>query len=342
MKKTLSGALSIIKRPAQKINARLIIVLIILAMAILPFIRIALLPANFIFNINAHSSVFTLETPDEPTVTKWRINGAVICSRTRLQTARQGSEQTAGYCGSWNGYRFADPELTLELQGANKITLETKPDGTLYLALRENRAHSVRKLSFTDSNRRPILLGAKVNLVWPAKSMKAGNEPYEHPLFPFMGIATIGRDVNWASRGILNTGKVFVYASDLSSTNKRNLVDQTELMLGDQVRLDSIVLNDEPVFPKGFVRYQPDADHHDLDIVAFGKASQIRIERFGDNGYDFEPSIWSRILKDQFLLTLESTLFASLMLLFPLLPVFEKNTATRIKILKRIKANRKS
>ena len=43
-----------------------------------------------------------------------------------------------------------------------------------------------------------------------------------------------------------------------------------------------------------------DADDEDnaVDVIAYGRAESVLIERYGDQGYDFRPSWWVRLIND--------------------------------------------
>ena len=94
---------------------------------------------------------------------------------------------------------------------------------------------------------------------------------------------------------MLSSGNIQVYTSD-DSPDKRQMVDEAELLLGDQVRLETAIKEAGAIPPKGFIRYVPGSSV--LDVIAFGAADHVRIERYGDNGYNFRPGDISKLRHD--------------------------------------------
>ena len=100
---------------------------------------------------------------------------------------------------------------------------------------------------------------------------------------------------------MLHSGNVVVYTAD-ESADKRKMIDEAELMLGDQVRLRQPEtkgrwrelllgwLEPQRPWPKGFVYVTEEDGEATMQVVAFGRAGSIGIERFGESGYDFEPA----------------------------------------------------
>jgi hypothetical protein len=282
-------------------------------------------PPQWIFSAKAKTGVVELVTPEDRE-TRWRINGAVICSRRELAATSATASRSRladSTCGSeaWTGYRFEDPEQTLILQGAIHVTLELARDHRLLISLRQRKPKTTpdgRKrgatLSFTDGTP-DIELGEngtlKVNLIWPGTNL-AIPDSYTDRIFPFSGVATTGRDINWTGTSLLVEGTIQVYTSD-DSPDKRQLVDEAELMLGDRIRLLDYTRSDVRIFPKGFVRYAPGSPY--FDVVAFGAADRVRIERYGENGYDYRPGMISQLTHDPVLIWLLSFLIAAIGLL---------------------------
>jgi hypothetical protein len=174
-------------------------------------------------------------------------------------------------------------------------------------------------LSFTDGTP-DILLGGdsriRINLIFP---MTRADAPRER-VFPFIGETTIGRDVNWAGSSLLGGGSIEVYTADVTA-DKRKQIDKAELLLGDQVRLAATRRADALVYPKGFVRSVSSGDS--LDVIAFGAADRVRIERFGDNGYDLKPSLLLQLLNDSLLLLAMSVFVAAVGLITGMASVIE-------------------
>jgi hypothetical protein len=314
------------KTPIARIKQLLLwLVLLGLLLMALAVVRSLLHPPQWIFSAKAKTGVVELLTPDDRE-TRWRINGAAICIRGELGASPatvDGARLADSICGStaWTGYRFRDPELTLILQGAVHVTLELAGDQRLFVSLRQRQSDAAtddRKkgaiLSFTDGTP-DIVLGKngslKVNLIWPGTDLPAPDS-YTDRIFPFSGITTIGRDINWTGTSLLIEGDIEVYTYD-DSPDKRQLVDTAELMLGDRVRLLDFTRDDLRISPKGFVRHAPGSRY--FDVVAFGAADRVRIERYGENGYDFRPGLISQLTRDPLLIGLLSFLVAAIGLL---------------------------
>jgi hypothetical protein len=289
---------------------------------------------QWVFSVQAQTRVVELVTPADRE-TKWRINDAIICSRGELELP---PDQTAlillrdGRCGGrWNGYRTYDAEQTLILKGAFHVVLESRQDHTLFLALRTHKpaeADPATKsadttgalkmkhgawLSFSDTTP-DIELGEagklRINIIFPKEQATVEGARTDR-VFPFSGDTTIGRDVNWAGSSMLTQGSVQIYTAD-ESPDKRMLVDETELLLGDQLRLDPVIRDKKWMYPKGFIRFSAQQTY--LDVIAFGAADRVRIERYGDNGYNFKPSKPSLLIHDP-LFVLVATIFLALIAL---------------------------
>lgn len=110
---------------------------------------------------------------------------------------------------------------------------------------------------------------------------------------------------------MLREGTLAVFTASDESLAKRSQVEEVALMPGDQVRLERH--DSGGVFhPKGFVRFDRaggDAPAS-LAMVAFGRAESLRIERFGDSGYEFKPGWWVGILHDRRLMMASAILVA--------------------------------
>ena len=314
------------KWPVARIKQLLfgLVLLALLSMGLMAA-RSLLHPPLWIFSAKAKTGVVELVTPEDKE-TRWRINGAVICSRGELAVTSAAIIQARladSTCGSeaWTGYRFQDPELTLILKGTVHVTLELARDHRLFISLRQRKPKkgpdgrkSGATLSFSDATPDIELVknGAlKVNLIWSGTNLPIPDS-YTDRIFPFSGITTIGRDINWTGTSLLVEGTIQVYTSD-DSPDKRQLVDSAELMLGDQIRLLDFTRGDVQISPKGFVRYAPGSPY--FDVVAFGAADRVRIERYGENGYDFKPGMISQLTHDPMLIWLLSFLIAAIGLL---------------------------
>jgi hypothetical protein len=145
-------------------------------------------------------------------------------------------------------------------------------------------------------------------------------------VFPFTGSVTIGRDIHWSGTGVLTGGRITVFTVS-ESAERRRAVDEAPLMLGDQVSLRG---DDEggSAAPKGFVRARLTAGEGGaFDVVAFGRAERMRVDRFGDSGYELSPSLPTRILNDPVLVLGGTFLVAFLGLVQNVLPLLDPDRA---------------
>lgn len=282
----------------------------------------ALFQPDWVFSVQADTSVVQITT-SENKETKWRVAGATICSRKQLEPSIEplSPPDPESPCRSWWSYSFEDPEQTLVLYGVVSVTLEIRDDGKLFISLREPRGAAVKggtetdkipkaRLSFTKSIPEVSLEREnklRVNLIFPPAEVDR--------IFPFSGVTTIGRDVNWSGTSLLTKGKIGVYTAD-SSADKRYRVDETEVLIGDQVRLDNA---------KGFARLSRGSLY--FNVVAFGAGDSVRIERFGDQGYDVRPRWLSRLTHDPLLLWIVPILAAFITVVATIPPLFKKEAS---------------
>jgi hypothetical protein len=213
-------------------------------------------------------------------------------------------------CGGsdWIGWRHpdADSEQVFRLNGGASATMQLRAQGGFEVSLRSSVDKSLGGYSVVGvdeaDNVDDVDLGSKVNLIW-------AEVPEQSLTLPFSGETTLGRAVSWFDTRVLHSGKVVVYTAD-ESADKRTMIDEADLMLGDQVRLAPPEhkprwFAPQPPWPelerpwhkpprrpwpKGFVYVTVEDDEHTMQVVAFGRAGSIGIERFGGSGYDFEPA----------------------------------------------------
>lgn len=243
-------------------------------------------PVPWEFSLEVDTEVAELRLqPDMET--RWLIDGAVVCSRTRLQLPEIYRLPSGGLCGSraWAGWRITQPEQVLLLRGGAAVVMEFV-DGRLAASLRSETEESLGTVSVTGVLE-GVELGSAINLIWPLDALPVAG-------FPFTGATTIGRAVSWSDPRMLRGGRVAVYSAD-QSADQRTLVDEAELMLGDQVQLGD---ESSDIWPKGFVRFTDREDQGPLQVVAFGRADSLKISRYGDNGYDFRPDYLSKLATD--------------------------------------------
>ena len=114
---------------------------------------------------------------------------------------------------------------------------------------------------------------------------------------------------------MLRGGTVSIYTAD-ESADKRTLVDETTLMLGDQVRLGDADGGES--LPKGFVRISAADDV--MRVVAFGRADRLRIDRYGESGYELKPGRFRKLASDPSVAFFGSLLAAYMTLILALQP----------------------
>ena len=297
---------------------RLATLSVILGMAALAlFILLRLIaPAEWEFGLEVVTEVGALEL-QPGAETRWRIDGAVICSREALALPdRFRLADSRAACGSrtWQGWQIDAAEQVVIIRGGVTAVLEATGAG-LAISLRADSADSVGTLSVVglfDG----VALGRGVNLLWSADDLEDMN-------FPFSGSTTLGRAVSWSDPRMLQEGSVAVYTAD-ESADRRTLVDEAELMLGDQVRLHSV---SESVWPKGFIRIS--GNDEPMKVVAFGRADSLSIERYGDSGYDFRPDFLARLLSDPAIAFWGSLFIGYMSLVFGLIPFLEGENVPR-------------
>ena len=277
---------------------------------------------HWVFSAQATSDVLEVVTPADRE-NRWLINGAILCTRDDLPTGDTNGAlkpYTSKRCDdSQKAYlAVTDQDLVLVLRGRLDALFEIQDDSTVHLYVRSVNQHpadgrgSPDKVQTTHEAPQQLRSGARLsftngagdidldndrlrlNIIIPASYERSGITHHGR-LFPFSGVITVGRDVNWAGTSVLERGSIRVYTAD-ESPDKRRQVDETSLLLGDQLRLDPVVRGNQTLYPKGFARLNP--GQRQLDVIAFGAADRIRIDRFGDVGYTFRPSTLSLLVHD--------------------------------------------
>lgn len=302
--------------------------LLSLAVATVPLVVVTVLvllllawlsPAGWYFSIHARSAVAALELP-QALETNWRIEGATLCAAQALPAlARLPAE--ASPCGSARWQAFALPEsegaeqvLVLGGRGAGEdepieARLELREDDGLQLSLRTAPGGSLGMLRPAPDTP-AVALGNALNLIW------RGEARPRDLVLPFVAEQVrVGRDVTWSDAAMLHSGTLSVFTSSEEAAARRSLVEEVQLLPGDQVRLGGSELTGTASGfpPKGFLRFarRPGEDAPALEVVAFGRADSLRVERFGDSGYDFRPGLWARLTHDG-RLTIATALLAAL------------------------------
>lgn len=273
-----------------------------------------IMPPQWQFSIEAETQAAELKFRPEGEI-RWQIDGATLCTRADLEIPARYLEGNTASCGSraWRAWRLSVPEQVLVLEGAVQAFMEMLPDGRFALSLRAPEGRDAGRLSVSSLPHEPAL-GAAVNVIWPSS---AGDRT-----FPYSGATTIGRAVTWSDARLLQAGNVVVYTGD-ESADRRTDVASAELMLGDQVRLEAPDAGG--IWPKGFVRVA--AGTGSMQVVAFGRADSLRIERFGESGYDFRPGWIARLASDPLITFWASVLIGYMTLILSLHP-FVQETET--------------
>lgn len=274
----------------------------------------AIVPAEWEFSIEAETEVAEINLRPKAR-TQWQVDGAVICVRGDLAIDMSFKlDRGQSPCGSraWRAWKISAPEQVLELDGDASATLSLRPEGGLALSLRAREGGTLGTFSVVGLVE-DAALGDAVNLIWteiPAQSLT----------FPFSGATTLGRAVGWSNVGMLRAGTVSIFTAD-ESADKRTLVDETHLMLGDQIRLGDKARDD--TWPKGFARLSPDDGI--MRVVAFGRADSLRIERYGESGYDLKPGRLRKLVSDPTVAFLGSLLVAYMTLILALQPFVDED-----------------
>jgi len=306
------GAETAVQKSAGSISAWKVGVAVMMA-GIIIFIAFILwrlvLPAKWEFSIEATTEVAEVSLPPA-TETRWLVDGAVVCARGELDLPEHYRLMPGDNpCGSraWRAWKSKDPEQVLRLNGGASATLQSRPEGGFAMSLRTAEGESLGAYSVVGVVE-DVELGAALNLIW-------AQLPRQSLTLPFSGATTLGRAVSWSDTRVLHGGHVVVYTAD-ESADKRTMVDEAGLMLGDQVQLGE----PEPgrPWPKGFVRVVDDETA--MQVVAFGRAGSLRIERFGESGYDFKPGVIRALAADPAIAFWGSILAAYMTLILSLQP----------------------
>jgi len=271
---------------------------------------------SWYYSVSARSEAVSLSLPAERE-TSWRIEGAIVCSTEPLP-ALAPAEGDDVPCGSrrWLAYRLpAGEEQVLVLGGASapgsviEVGFETRSERGLMVSIRGGGDDAgIGMLRLIDQGS-DLPVRGQINLVWPDA---VGSR---NLVFPFIADRVrVGRDVTWSDSSLLREGRMEIFTASDESLSKRTRIEETELLPGDQIRLERYE-GETPLQPKGFLRL--DRAHAGeapgtLTAVVFGRAERVKIERFGDSGYDFRPPWWAGISQNLWLVAL-STLIAGLL-----------------------------
>lgn len=279
----------------------------------------AFAPPSWYYSVSARSEAVSLSLPAERE-TSWRIEGAIVCSTEPLP-AMALAERNDTPCGSsrWLAYRLpAGEEQVLVLGGGSapgeaiEAAMETGPAHGLRVSIRGSRDDArVGVLRLVDQGQ-DVPLGSRLNLIWPDA---AGPR---NLVFPFIADRVrVGRDVTWSDTSLLHEGRMEIFTASDENLSKRTRIEEADLLPGDQIRLERYG-GEPPLQPKGFLRFdrtRQDEAPRGLTAVVFGRAESVKIERFGDSGYDFRPPWWAGISQNQRLVTVSTLIFGLLSLL---------------------------
>ncbi|MGI9328832.1 MAG: hypothetical protein ACR2PZ_26690 [Pseudomonadales bacterium] len=278
--------------------------------ALLLFILyVAIAPSVWEFGLEVETEVAQVDfQPDSRT--RWRIDGATLCSRADLALPKKFRlADSRNRCGSrtWQGWQIDAPEQVIEIRGGSTALLESSGSGlSMSLRSEESSLGALSVVGLFDD----VMAGDALNLVWQPNDSASIS-------FPFSGTTTLGRAVSWSDFRMLRSGTVAVYTSD-ESADQRKLVDQATLMLGDQVQLAA---NSTDVWPKGFINLAQGSEV--MQVVAFGRADSLSIERFGDSGYRYKPGYLTKLASDPWIAFWGSLLLVCMTLIPGLLPFVE-------------------
>lgn len=291
--------------PAEPISAWKLAIAVMMA-GIVIFIGFILfrlvLPANWTFTVEAKTELVEVEMrPD--TEVRWLVDGAAVCFRKYPELPNDYVDRLPDHpCDSnrWTGWQSQDFEQVLRLNPGASAAIQLRPQGGFEVSLRASEGQLLGGYSI-GGIASEVALGSAVNLIWT-------EIPQQSLTLPFSGEITLGRAASWSDSSVLHGGNVVVYTAD-ESADKRKMIEETKLMLGDQVGLRSP--QSEPnrlkslwpwpelerpwrapprAWPKGFVYVTAEAGEDIMRVVAFGHAGSIGVERFGESGYDFEPA----------------------------------------------------
>jgi hypothetical protein len=276
----------------------------------------AFTPPSWYYSVSARSEAASLTLPADRE-TSWRIEGATVCSTAELPGLEL-AEGEAAPCGSrrWQAYKLpVGEEQVLVLGGATapgtliEIGLETHSGRGLMVSIRgAGEDTGIGTLRLVDEGK-DLSIRGQINLVWPDA---AGPR---NLVFPFIADRVrVGRDVTWSDASLLHEGRMEIFSASDENLSKRMRIEETELLPGDQIRLERYE-GETPLQPKGFLRLDRAGAGEasgTLTAVVFGRAESVKIERFGDSGYDFRPPWWAGISQNQRLITV-STLIAGLL-----------------------------
>lgn len=170
--------------------------------------------------------------------------------------------------------------------------LSSESDGQFMLELR-TQADSLGVLSHIGSNETYVLPN-RLLLHW-TPAINNDNTV----LLPFTGTANIGLSVALARNKILDSGTISIFSASEESLTGRALIEEIDLVLGDEVLLGVEGTSSQEPAMRGFVLFNTAKPHADLsklmDVVVYGPASQLRILRYGEQGYGFKPGWWAKI-----------------------------------------------
>tara|TARA_R110001599_G_scaffold127379_8_gene300749 strand:- start:13377 stop:14411 length:1035 start_codon:yes stop_codon:yes gene_type:complete len=257
------------------------------------------------FGVRAHTASAIIEVP-ESTELKWDLSGALLCVRKSLdfEAALQPVEANDVYaaCGSRRhlAYRIHPEQELMGVLGTGLAASSSEGSTSAHFAILDQRKLVI---ALTPSNSRGVALRLEdidqpIGLIeQPVMIVLDLSEPGRDRLFPYLGVLRVGDDVSPSARALLEAGEIQIYRAAGDTVGGRALVESVELMLGDTIRLGAETQNGETRHPRGFVRVSPAVEGERLlmDLVGYGIAEQIKVDRFGEAGFAMRPSRWARL-----------------------------------------------
>ncbi|WP_353110259.1 hypothetical protein [Salinisphaera dokdonensis] len=279
------------------------------------------------FSLRAQTRLAVIQI-DGSRETAWDISDATLCVRDKLPSRASAvreitnNETVAATCGGtrWHAYTSATPdgyvsELSLSFGGADATKLG--PYTTQFESLADNR-FTVRITPMSNSDAPPLrivnanhvdaVIHGPVMLVWPTPASGISL------IFPFRGTAMVGKDVTTRRKALLEQGRIEIYSASDEEATGQSTISSVDLFPGDYV---AIADEDSPQrsAASGFIRLSPDALTRDWPafmITAFGRSDDVRVERYGEAGIDFQPSMWAQLTHDRWSVILTLILFGGL------------------------------
>lgn len=265
-----------------------------------------------IWNFSVEADTEIVELKLGPSLqNRWPVGGATLCVPEnevpdKLRYLFDRATENPGLCGGhWIAGNLPGDEYILAFHAPPETDfVEPKPISVRLEKLEKSpmRAQfsrssvkavqaAIESLDGSDA----IPLGLRFIVIWGDARESASESA--GVILPFEGVSHIGRDVAPGVDRVLLSGTISVYSST-SSLGGRYLLEERKLMRGDRISLVSFRTSEVEEIPSsGFVS----AGHGPgggMQVVAFGTAEQLTVNRFAAASYDFEPGIFQQLLHD--------------------------------------------